>query len=253
MNVFSDYARYYDLLYKDKDYAAEATFVLDQLKMDGLSPASVLELGCGTGRHAMEFARLGCQPTGIDLSEQMVTLARERTASAGTAGLEFEVGDVRRWRGGRKFAAVVSLFHVMSYQTSNEDLQAAIETAGAHLDPGGSFLFDFWFGPAVLSDPPAVRVKRMEDNVIKATRLAEPATNCADSTVTVSYEVLVENKQTGSISRLNEQHRMRYLFLPELEVLLNAGGFTLTASGCWMNCAPVSKDCWYAWVIGQKR
>lgn len=66
MTVFGDYARYYNVLYQDKDYAGEADFVLSCLKRRHEAPRTLLDLGCGTGRHALEMARRGVSVTGVD-------------------------------------------------------------------------------------------------------------------------------------------------------------------------------------------
>ena len=57
MTVFADYAPWYDLLYQDKDYAAETAFVEARLRDHGAAPGKLLDLGCGTGLHAIAFAR----------------------------------------------------------------------------------------------------------------------------------------------------------------------------------------------------
>ena len=73
MSVFNHYARYYDLLYRDKDYAGEARFVHDQFAQHGLAAGRLLELGCGTGRHAVEFAKLGWIVSGFSVTFHNVT------------------------------------------------------------------------------------------------------------------------------------------------------------------------------------
>src|ERR1051325_10396521 len=78
--------------------------------------------------------------------------------------VRFVKGDARNVRLGRRFGAVISLFHVMSYQTTNEDLSASFITAREHLERGGIFLFDCWYGPGVLTDRPSVTVKHLSDN-----------------------------------------------------------------------------------------
>ena len=60
--------------------------------------------------------------------------------------LRFTQGDLRTVRLGERADAVISLFHVMSYQTSNADLTAAFATAREHLAEGGVFIFDCWYG-----------------------------------------------------------------------------------------------------------
>ena len=85
--------------------------------------------------------------------------------------LSFGLGDVRTLRTGKVYDVVISLFHVMSYQLSNDDLTAAFDTALIHLSSGGIFLYDYWYAPAVLTQRPEVRVKRLESEDIKVTRV----------------------------------------------------------------------------------
>jgi len=255
MSVFTHYARYYDLLYRDKDYPAEARFVHSQLLQGGGKPGRLLELGCGTGKHAVEFAKLGWSVTGYDLSRRMVELALERAAAlppAVAANLEFAQGDIRAISDNRTYDSVVSLFHVMSYQTTEADLQSALATAAGHLKPGGWFFFDFWYGPAVLSDPPVVRIRRLEDGQIEATRLAEPEVRYNENLVLVKYHVFIKDKATGAIAEVRETHRMRYWFLPELAHLLDLAGFHSSANGLCYTDRALGRDTWYGWVVAHK-
>ena len=60
MSVFGeDYSEYYDLFYADKDYVAEVAFVRDIIQRHKPNARSILDLGCGSARHAVEFARAG--------------------------------------------------------------------------------------------------------------------------------------------------------------------------------------------------
>ena len=59
MAIFGDYARYYNLLYADKKYDEEADFVLHILATRGCRPVSLLDLGCGTARHALHMSGHG--------------------------------------------------------------------------------------------------------------------------------------------------------------------------------------------------
>ena len=219
--VFDAYARYYDLLYRDKDYAGEAEYVAAHIRKQVPQAGRILELGCGTGAHAEHLARMGYIVHGVDMSEAMLARAEARKAGLPpelAARLSFGRGDVRTVRTGATYDAVISLFHVMSYQTSNDDLQAAFATAKAHLSPGGLFLFDCWYGPAVLTDPPVVRVKRLEDDEIEVLRIAEPVMHYNENVVDVNYQVMITEKETGRLEKIREVHRMRYLFMPEIDM-----------------------------------
>ncbi|ACH39577.1 SAM-dependent methyltransferase, type 11 [Citrifermentans bemidjiense Bem] len=237
MNCFGAYSHYYDLLYKDKDYAGEARYIDELIRKHSPGAKRILNLGCGTGRHDFELMKLGYQVTGLDLSEEMLAVAAKRLTDMhpgpAPAALRFLQGDVRTVRLGETFDVVISLFHVMSYQSTNDDLHKAFATAKAHVAPGGLFLFDCWYGPAVLSDPPVVRVKRLEDDVIEVVRIAEPEVHYNANTVDVNYQVLITEKATGRVSTLKETHTMRYLFMPEVEGLFAAHGMEMTGSEEW--------------------
>ncbi|MDP3028836.1 MAG: class I SAM-dependent methyltransferase [Deltaproteobacteria bacterium] len=80
--VFSNYARYYDLLYRDKDYAAEAEYVAGLIRKFHPSAESILELGSGTGKHALLLARKGFEVHGVELSEEMINIARSNAEAS---------------------------------------------------------------------------------------------------------------------------------------------------------------------------
>ncbi len=249
--VFGDYSAYYDLLYRDKDYSAEVDYVeqLIHRQRPLESGWKVLDVGSGTGRHAAAFARRGHTVVGVDASQQMVRLARE----AAGPSVRFVVGDARHFRLDERFPVALSLFHVASYQTDTADLLAYFQSICAHLEPSGLFVFDCWYGPAVLHQKPGLRVREMEDEKLKVLRIARPELQTEDNCVRVEFEVLVERKADGSLQRLHESHRMRYLFLPEIQDLLARAGLELLRSEEWMTGKPLGLETWSACLVAGKR
>ena len=242
------YARYYDLLYRDKDYAAEADYIAAMVRRRAPQARRILELGCGTGGHAVQLARLGFTVHGTDLSEHMLARAQVRCASLPAevaARLSFSLGDARSVRAGQGFDAVISLFHVMSYQTHNADLRAAYNTAAAHLEPGGVFLYDYWYGPAVLTQRPEARVRRLADDQIEVTRIAEPVMHWQRNVCDVNYTLFVQDRVNGALHQFTETHPMRYLFPPELD-LLEAGQWQQPQDHGWMGEPPPDTSHWAA-------
>lgn len=244
MSNFAEYSAYYDLLYREKDYAGEAAYIAALIRAAHPSARTVMDLGCGTGRHAGLLQNLGYDICGMDMSATMLEEAR-RTQPA----ITFHQGDARTFRLDQTFDVVVSLFHVASYQTSNQDFAAYLETARSLLAPGGVFIFDFWYGPAVLTDPPAVRVKRLEDDQLKVLRIAEPHHDTLRNTVDVRYQVQIE---TAAGSRqFSESHLMRYFFVPEIELFLKNSGLKLDKLMAWQEeRLPTSAD-WGACAIAR--
>jgi 2-polyprenyl-3-methyl-5-hydroxy-6-metoxy-1,4-benzoquinol methylase len=141
MTVFAEYAPWYDLLYQDKDYASEVDFVEGRLRDHGVASGKVLDLGCGTGLHAIEFARRGWAVAGVDLSQEMIAGAKERAEQAGLA-IPFRQGDACEAGPEHDFDTVVSLFHVASYQRDRKRLEGLFRTAYAALKPGGMLFSD---------------------------------------------------------------------------------------------------------------
>jgi len=254
MNVFGAYSRYYNLLYKDKDYTGEAEYVASLIRQHHPGAKSLLDLGCGTGRHDLLLAGLGFEVTGVDRSEEMlaVALSQQSTLNSFPASLNFVHGDIRTVRLERTFDAVISLFHVMSYQTTNEDLRAAFATAREHLKPGGLFIFDCWYGPAVLTDRPSVRVKRLEDEAISVTRIAEPVMHPNENLVDVNYQVFIRDKSNDKVEELRETHTMRYLFAPEIELLCDASRLRMEQFYAFMGGQNPGFDTWTTVFITTK-
>lgn len=245
-HVFDTYAAYYDLLYKAKDYAAEAEYVECLIRKHAPKAKYILELGCGTGAHAEHFARMGYTVEGVDISESMLSCAKNRCTGLPdelVRRLNFEQGDVRTYRKNTPFDVVLSLFHVFSYQVSNQDLASTFETAAAHLSVGGLLIFDYWYGPAVLTQCPDVRIKRLEDKKIKVLRIAEPVMYLNENRVQVNYTVQVEKKTGGMLREIHESHDMRYLFLPEIENVARPW-FKVNKHFAWMKKELPGSDDW---------
>lgn len=236
--LFGRYSHYYDLLYAEKDDAAEAAYVIGLLGRCGLPSGDLLEFGCGTGRHACQFAAAGYRVTGVERSPGM--LARARSCP----GFTLVGRDIRDLRLGRHFHAVVALFHVLSYQIENADVVATLASAAAHLEPGGLFLFDVWYSPAVLTLRPQVRVQRVADKRLALTRLAEPKVFANENRVDVRYTLYAQDRKTGAVEVVEETHPMRHFSLPELDLFAAAAGFERVLCEAFLTGEPPGETTW---------
>lgn len=245
MEVFQDYAYYYNAFYCDKDYKAEAETVDSLLKKYAMDTKKIINFGCGTGRHDIELEKLGYVAKGIDMSSLMIDIAK-KSAYCNESTVEFEVADIRNYSSQEKYDAVISLFHVISYQKGNEDVLAAFRSARGVLNTGGVFIFDVWYGPGVLSDKPAVRVKEIEDNDNRLIRIARPVLYDDVDIVDVNYEVLVIHKKTDTVKTIRETHNMRYFFRPELDLLLRQAGFEIMDS---LDCRTLEATSYSSWTV----
>lgn len=129
------YAHTYDLLYQDRDYAAECD-LLERVFQQYASQRvkTILDLGCGTGNHALLLAARGYSVVGVDRSEDMLGIARSK-AKRQRLSIAFHQGDVRQVDLGQTFDAVLMMFAVLGYQTENADVLAALRAARPHLRP----------------------------------------------------------------------------------------------------------------------
>lgn len=246
METFHDYAYYYNLFYGDKDYATEARTIEGILEQYGKHNAKkeILNIGCGTGRHDIELNKLGYKIHGIDLSVEMVNIARANIPNQ--SDFIYEVQDARDFSVKEPYDIIISLFHVMSYQNKNEDLNKVFSCVNRALNRGGIFVFDAWYGPGVLSDRPAVRVKRVEDEENFFVRIAEPLMHPNENIVSVQYEVNVINKLSGKLKQINEMHNMRYFFKPEIEELLRKNGLELVEC---IDCNTLKMPDFNSWTV----
>ncbi len=244
MDVFKEYASFYDALYKDKDYMSEAKDVDQLLKKWGSDIKDIIVYGCGTGKHDRCLKELGYNIHGIDMSDDMI-----KEAIAANSGIGYEVGDIREYVSDRKYDAVISLFHVMSYQNTNEDIKRAFASARKALNKGGIFLFDVWYGPGVLTDPPVLRIKKAETEKYSIVRIARPYMHANENIVDVNYEMLVTEKETKITNEINESHHMRYFFKPEMEEYLNESGFELLSTIDCDTMGDVGFDSWTAYYL----
>lgn len=251
MDRFGLYAKYYDLLYRDKDYAAEAAYVDHLIKAYSPGATTLLNLGSGTGRHDYELARLGYKITGVDISAEMIEQAEANLPADLPTQPEFTNADIRAYNSATKFDAVVSLFHVMSYQVANSDVIAVINTAYQHLETGGLFIFDCWYGPGVLTVQPEVRVKHMQDSIVNVTRTAEPIIHPGQNAVDVNYTIFISEHGSDEATEIRELHQMRYFFEPEIELMITSKFRTLQVNE-WLTDKNPAIDSWNAVFVLQK-
>ena len=216
------YAGAYDALYADKDYEAEVDLIEGALLRHGSGASvTVLDLGCGTGGHALPLARRGHRVTGVDLAPAMLVQAHAKAAAAGVA-VELREGDVRSVELGGRFDVALLMFAVLSYMHGNADVLAALRTARSHLRDGGLLLLDVWNGPAVLFDPPRDGEKSVPTAAGELRRFARAELDVRRHLCRVHYRL------EGAASAA-ETHTVRYFFPLELELFLEVEGFRLLA------------------------
>jgi SAM-dependent methyltransferase len=214
------YSDLYDLLYRDKDYTGEARLVLSLL---GDRVRSLLDVGCGTGRHARAFADLGVAVVGIDRDPAMIAVARS-TPCAAKHRPEFFVGGPNEAPAG-PFDSASSLFNVVNYVLDTATLVDFFQSVSCRLPRGARFIFDSWNGLAALFDPPQIKRVELSHDGRLVVAVSSPTIDLWRQTTIIDVEIEVRAKQDApDLVRHRFTHR---LWTPrELADLLDMAGLT---------------------------
>ena len=252
MAIFEKYARYYDLFNEEKDYESECDFLDRIFREYANQPVrTVLDLGCGTGGHSIPLGMRGYQVAGIDISPGMLDIALDK-ATRSSVSVELQQGDIRTARLKRKFDVVISMYAVVVYMVTNSDLSAMFQTARGHLSSGGLFVFDSWYGPAVLTDRPrdSLRSIKQPDGV-HIMRFVHPETNALEHRVTLNYTT-IETQNGRVLDHTDEMHPLRFLFPQEAVYYMETNGFELVRMCPYPNLnGELTTEDWYMTVIAR--
>jgi SAM-dependent methyltransferase len=249
MTVFGPiYADVYDALYRDKDYRGECDMIQELLAEFGaVRPARrLIDLGCGTGSHAVLLAACGYSVTGVDRSPAMIARAQEKVASIAHAPV-FRHGDIRDLRlADAPYDGAIMMFAVLGYQEDDDGVRAAISTVRSLLATGAAFVFDVWYGPGVLAERPGPRQRVVETPAGRIVRRAESRLDEARRLCTVRYQI--ERWVGGALTEsTDERHVMRFFFPEELDRFARDCGFVCSTIRCFPDWrSPADDRTWSA-------
>jgi SAM-dependent methyltransferase len=250
MNTYEGlHARHYDLIYADKPYEREAAFVAELL---GRSSGTLLDLACGTGRHALAFAEMGFEVTGVDYGEELLQAARASAAEAGRE-IEFHLDDMRTVDLDRRFDAVTCLFDSIGYPGSDEGVTAALTTIHKHLEEDGVAAIEFLHGPTAVAHSSPVRVRRWETPAGgRLLRVSETELDTAANTMTVSYELLELSPDGGAYEAATGEQSNRFFSVPEMEGLMAAAGLRAESFvPAYGETEEISDDTWHVMALAR--
>jgi SAM-dependent methyltransferase len=214
---YSNSAELYDLLYEaQKDYPAEAALLSGMIRERLPEARTVLDVGCGTGAHAVALRDQGFEVDGVDLEPVMIDRARQRCPE-GT----FTVGDMSDLDLPGRYDVIVTLFSSIGYVKTESGLRATLQGMRRHLVDGGLVLIDPWFEPGDLTDgyvnarsetEPGRAVCRVSRTVILG------------SVSRLEFEYLVGT--ADGIERRSEIHDLGLFTQEQMENALEAAGFS---------------------------
>lgn len=198
--LYHELAPFYDRIYSAKEYRTEANRLIALARRTmGRAPRSLLDVGCGTGRHLAEFHRLVPEVAGVDLSAPMLCEARRRLGP----GVMLRRGDMRSFRIPRTYDVVVCLFSAIGYLLRRGERDRAAANFFQHVSPGGVVLVEGWVRPAAWR-PGTLHLQTYDGPDAKVARLSSSSRTGGISTIEMHYLVGVPGRP---VRHLVERHR----------------------------------------------
>src|SRR5271157_1214208 len=131
----------YPYMFPPERMAAVGAEVDQVLALTGVHAGAVLDLCCGPGRHAVEFARRGFAVTGVDRSPFLLDRARERAAEWGV-GIEWVMEDMRRFRRTGAYHLACNIFTSFGYFADEDDDLRVLRNVHESLNEGGVLVME---------------------------------------------------------------------------------------------------------------
>jgi len=223
MVFLKNYSEVYDYLYQDKDYQKECNYLEKIFNRYNFKPKSILDLGCGTGNHSILLAKRGYEVTGVDKSSFMLDIAKKK-AKENLVDIEFIEADIKKFLTNKKFDAVISMFAVMGYQIDNNTILEVCNNVKSLIVSGGLFIFDCWYGPSVILNKPAPRIKEvLLDKDLRIIRITQTQTDIINHIVKINFKLL--KLENNNFEEFSETHYMRFFFPLEIKHYLELAGF----------------------------
>lgn len=141
MAYYESFARIYDALMDDVDYDKWAHYLRDIFIRANVQPKSILDLACGTGNITIPMSKLGYQMWGIDISEQMLSVAENKARMQGEK-IKFLKQDMRALKLSKSFDAVICACDGINYVLEEEELIKTFQEVHRLLKADGTFIFD---------------------------------------------------------------------------------------------------------------
>ena len=224
-NMYTNFAYLYDTFMDNIPYEAWAKNIISLLQADGVTSGLVCELGCGTGTFTEILSAAGYDMIGIDSSEDMLNVAREKLydlMDEEEPPILYLQQDMRSLELFGTVAAMVSVCDSMNYILTDEDMIKVLRLANNYLDPRGLFIFDL---------KTAHFYKKLGTG-----NLSDVKEDCAyiweneydeEKELNTYLLTLFEEDEDGKYQRSEEVHVQRAYTIEKIKELVKASGMKL--------------------------
>ena len=228
-NTFLRYAKIYDVLNSDKDYKEESKYIdslINKFIEKPKNKIKLLDLACGTGKHALEFYDLGYIVEGSDISKDMIDVAtlksKEENKKIQYYNESFQTCNIIE----NKYDVIVAMFGAIDYLVNVEELNKTFNNIYNLLVSGGLFIFDFWNGNAVIQRFSQKRTKEVYLEENKVVRTSNTTLDLVTQRALVEFNFELSRKGL-KIDSFTEEHLIRYFFIQEMHDFLQLKGFSI--------------------------
>ena len=199
MGRYSQAAEFYDLLYSEiKNYRTETARLLEILGSAQFPVSRVLDVGCGTGKHAQLLCESGLEVDGLDLEPEFVRIAQRRNPTG-----SFSVGDMTAFEVSQPYDAVVCLFGSIGYVLEEAKLRKAIACLVSAVHPGGLVILEPWFEPGTMEDGYVTMLSARGERIV-VSRVSR--TSIVDTVSRLEFKYLIG--RPSGIEQLSEVHEL---------------------------------------------
>ena len=163
------YSKVYNLLYEGKNYKKEFNTIKKIIRKYQKKPKNLLDLGCGTGSYSKLMTELKLKVTGVDASKEMLKIAKSKYKK--NKNLIFKELNILNMNLKKKYDVVSALFHILSYQITDKNINKFFKNSEKHLNTNGILIFDFWYKKGVFNLQQPLRVREVENKYFKVRRI----------------------------------------------------------------------------------
>lgn len=250
MDAYTSFAQVYDLFMDNVPYDKWCSWICDYLRKEKVEDGLILDLGCGTGKLTRLMAKEGYDMIGIDMSYDMLDIAREQEMFAQMEVMDqmeamdqgreilYLQQDMREFELYGTVRAIYSSCDCINYLMEEEDVEAVFRLANNYLDPEGLFIFDV--------NTPYKYEKLLGDNTFAEDREESSFiwNNFYDKEEGVNqYDLSIfVREEDGRFQRFRETHYQRSYSLETLKILIERSGMEFVAAFDAYSYEPVRED-----------
>jgi len=248
MQAYEGFASIYDIFMGDIDYDGWVEYIKKIWEKYGKNPSLIAELGCGTGNITGRLAKQGYDMIGIDISEEMLSVAREKAFEEGDDIL-YLLQDMTEFELYGTVDVIISLCDSMNYITEDEDMLQVFKLVNNYLDPKGLFIFD-------------LNTEHKFKNVLADNTFAETTEDAAyiwennydeEEKINEYYvNFFINDEDSGMYERVEECHYERAYSLEEIKGFIEESGMEFVAAYDAFTFEPVKEDSERIYVVARE-